>query len=236
MRAQLTFLFVIVIILNSCNTAQENNVANDHTEAVQPNIDSTYVLIEQYGKEGVTLFANGDFEGALAKFDLLLELDSANVEAHLRKGDCLGSLGKYDECIASYSNAIKFDSTYKIAYFNRGTTYQAGGDFEKAARDYFTATEIDIPNMQVPDNKQVFFNLGVVSGQIDELDNAIDAFTSAIELDPTFAAAYFNRGLAYQLREEYEIALEEYQEAIKLDSVPQHYHDAVVEVKKLMGK
>src|SRR3990167_4842469 len=56
-----------------------------------------------------------------------------------------------------------------------------------------------------------------------EYDDAIEAYTSAIALDPNYAAAYNNRGDAYANKGQYDRAIEDYNKAIALDP---NYADA----------
>ena len=50
-----------------------------------------------------------------------------------------------------------------------------------------------------------------------EYDKAIEAYTSAIVLDPNYARAYNNRGIAYVYKGRYDRAIEDYSKAIVLD-------------------
>ena len=50
-----------------------------------------------------------------------------------------------------------------------------------------------------------------------EYDDAIEAYTSAIALDPNYAAAYNNRGVAYKNKGQNDRAIEDYNKAIALD-------------------
>ncbi len=50
-----------------------------------------------------------------------------------------------------------------------------------------------------------------------EDDVAIEAYTKAIALDPNYAAAYNNRGVAYKNKGQYDRAIEDYNKAIALD-------------------
>ena len=55
------------------------------------------------------------------------------------------------------------------------------------------------------------------AGQNNDLSTAIINFTKAIELDPKYANAYFNRGIAYSSLKKYPEALADYTKAIELD-------------------
>ena len=50
-----------------------------------------------------------------------------------------------------------------------------------------------------------------------EYDKAIADYDQAIRLDPKYAAAYHNRGLAWYAKKEYDKAIADYDEAIRLD-------------------
>src|SRR4030065_1326263 len=50
-----------------------------------------------------------------------------------------------------------------------------------------------------------------------EYNSAIEAFTSAIALDPNYVYAYGNRGIAYADKGQYDRAIEDYNKAIQLD-------------------
>jgi tetratricopeptide (TPR) repeat protein len=53
--------------------------------------------------------------------------------------------------------------------------------------------------------------------QREEYDRAVASFTAAIRLDPSAAAAYRDRGLAYEEQGKYEQAIADYTEALRLD-------------------
>ena len=58
---------------------------------------------------------------------------------------------------------------------------------------------------------------GITHSGNGEYDQAIAAFTKAIELDPDHSIAYYNRGLAYRIKEDYKRAIADYTKAIEID-------------------
>ena len=62
-----------------------------------------------------------------------------------------------------------------------------------------------------------YYNDGISYLDLGKYDEAIKAFTKAIELDPGTSAIYYNRGTAYFVLEDYQKAIDDYSKAIKLD-------------------
>jgi tetratricopeptide (TPR) repeat protein len=61
-----------------------------------------------------------------------------------------------------------------------------------------------------------------------DYDKAISGYTEAIRLDPTYVAAYFERGNAYLDKKNYHKAISDYNEVISLDPkyVTAYYNEA----------
>jgi tetratricopeptide (TPR) repeat protein len=61
------------------------------------------------------------------------------------------------------------------------------------------------------------FQQGLTFATVGRIDEGIQEFTAAIDRDPTYAAAYGNRGVAYMLQKKYNKALDDLNSAIRLD-------------------
>jgi len=60
------------------------------------------------------------------------------------------------------------------------------------------------------ERKVLYFDMGIAYYSLGELDQSIQSYNSAIELDPEFGYAYGNRGNAYDDLGEHERAIEDY--------------------------
>ena len=58
---------------------------------------------------------------------------------------------------------------------------------------------------------------GLSHASIRDYERAIEDFTTAIGIDPEYAAAYNSRGLAYAMLGDYESAIENHDEAVRLE-------------------
>ena len=64
---------------------------------------------------------------------------------------------------------------------------------------------------------QAWFSIGHLSGEKADHEAVIDANTRALRLNPKYAAAYYNRGLARHTLGQRQAALADYDEALRLD-------------------
>jgi tetratricopeptide (TPR) repeat protein len=64
---------------------------------------------------------------------------------------------------------------------------------------------------------QAYVDFGVANGARGDLGAAVDAFNSAISLDPKFASAYYYRGFAEVQQGKYPEAMKDFTQAIDLD-------------------
>ncbi len=58
---------------------------------------------------------------------------------------------------------------------------------------------------------------GFVNAERKDYDKALADYNKAIELDPKFATAYYNRGFVDADKKDYDKALADYNKAIELD-------------------
>ena len=91
--------------------------------------------------------------------------------------------------------------------------------------------------VQTTDEKaEAALRKGINAVKNNDLSTAIINFTKASEIDPKYAIAYYNRGIAYNSLKKYPEALADYTKAIELDP---KYADAYYnrgEVYKALGK
>ena len=65
--------------------------------------------------------------------------------------------------------------------------------------------------------KEEYFEKAVDAFGDDKLDESIDLYYKAIEMDPKNTEAYYNRGSAYCSKKEYDKAIKDFQKVLKID-------------------
>lgn len=99
------------------------------------------------------------------------------------------------------------------AFVNRGTAYRLKDDKERALADYSEAIRLD------PKNVDAFSNRASVyrgSSGDRALADAIADYDAVIRLDPKHALPLYNRGFAHHTKGDYDRAIADYNDAIRL--------------------
>jgi tetratricopeptide (TPR) repeat protein len=114
-----------------------------------------------------------------------------------------------DVSISEFDRALEIYSDFPDAYAERGLAYYAKGDKQHAAADYKRAIDLNVGSWEV------FNNLGVVYGEQNKLDEAMQYFELAVKRDYRFPDAYKNMANLYFLQGDCDTATEKYFEALK---------------------
>ena len=117
---------------------------------------------------GLALARQGDAKAALESLEKAAAQEPQWAEAHYNVGTLLLQQERYHEAIKALERAIECRSTYPEAHFNRGNAHALRGLEADGALGY------------------------------SELDCAINAYKTAIQQCPGYAAALYNLGMVYQ--------------------------------------
>ncbi|HLG65503.1 MAG TPA: tetratricopeptide repeat protein [Ktedonosporobacter sp.] len=220
----------------------------------------------------------GKIEEALTDYTTVIEQDPHYSEYYFDRGNLYRRLNRNQEALADYENAIRYSPPYPEAYYNRAGVLSALGRDEEALADYNYVLELDPDYVDAlinrasmlyergeleaarrdvahgltlrPDNAQLLSTLGLIAMAEERSEEAQQAFTAALEHDPSLVAAWtnravlffeqgnikaaitdlthalelaqnatvlYNRGLAYQAREQWQQAIDDYNQALALD-------------------
>lgn len=124
----------------------------------------------------------------------------------------------------------------RIAQFNAHFTFdQAEQDFKVGQFDRALRT-IDAGIEQEPEVPDFFVLKGRIHLEQNDLEDAIHAFLSAVELDPNHAEGHYFAGIVYQRWSDDEEAFGHYRAAFQVDSDNVHYLIATAETLIAMGE
>lgn len=160
----------------------------------------------------------GDTARAVKSFMETVQIDQSHYDAYLYLG-ILHAARKSLLAVDFYNNALNIKPNSAEVLYNLGLFYQETENYDKAIQTYTMVTTQDIK----PDNPQFMFlkhsyyNLGYVNLQFTQLyRQAVKYFTFALNLDPVFVEAYYNRGYSYELMGDVINARKDYEKALQL--------------------
>ena len=137
---------------------------------------------ETYYNRGVAYTSLTEYREAISDFDQSLRLKPDDYETHYARANARGMNGDYDLAISNFDRVIELNPEYAIAYAMRGDTYARKWDYSRAIADYETVAQI-YPR----------------ANEITRFTERVVEATRAIEVDPSDAYAYHNRGGAYRV-------------------------------------
>lgn len=160
------------------------------------------------------------------------------VPALNNRGYAYNNKSQYDQAIRDYNAAIRLRPDYALAFNNRGLSYQNKGDIARAIADFDLALKYRPNYQKAVDNRaraikvrdaQATGSLPANFGQLKALCNS-DASTDDQTIEgcdgviaatgngaqSDLATSYNNRGYAYNRKAQYDRAIADYSEAIRL--------------------
>jgi Flp pilus assembly protein TadD len=127
-----------------------------------------------------------------------------------------------DKAIVQCSHAIAVDSQNAKAFLYRGEAHRHKRNFDDAIVDLTCVIGMIPNNTHNSKMLKILIDAHICRGAAfannDDLDEAIDDFSQAIELAPDSVLAWRNRGVAWHEKGGFDQAIADYSRAIELDS------------------
>ena len=119
-------------------------------------------------------------------------------------------LGREEEALVNYSYVLELDPNHLDALLNRASMNYEQGNYVAARHDVEHGLSID------PDNAQLLCTLGLLEMVQEHPEEALLALSSAIEHDPSLAAAWTNRAVLAFETGQIHAAIDDLTHAIRL--------------------
>lgn len=181
---------------------------------------------------------------ALEDYQQALRLSSPYPELYFNRALLLADMGHPAEALADYETILELEPDYLDALFNRASLLYEQGDYQAARRDIEHALRLQPGHAQLlcllgllelaeehpaqayqalssaieqdPLLVAAWTNRAVLAFEQGQVEAAIEDLTRAIALGEN-AAVRYNRGVAYQSRQQWEQAVEDFTAALNLD-------------------
>ncbi|MGB3534685.1 MAG: tetratricopeptide repeat protein [Microcoleaceae cyanobacterium] len=151
-----------------------------------------------------------------------IELQPTHAELYVGLGKALQHHGEFWEAITTYEKAIAFNPGNAEVYLQLADVLTLVGEEEKALLNRFQALTLE-PSWVSPEEH---FALGNRLREIGKLEQAEICYQRVLKFNPDFAAAYGQLGKVFTQQQQWEKAIESYQQAIERDpQQPECYQD-----------
>lgn len=177
-------LFLGITLLRSENYQEAIIVLNDAIK-IQPDIHLANHAL------GSALFMIEDYHRALPAFNREIEINPNYPDAYCDKGYALNELGNYEEALQAAGEAVKLDPIYADPYNVIAVSLNQLDQYDEAMKNVLRAIEID------GSKANYFCTQGNIFLNKGNLSEALNSFKTAIELDPRYEEAIFNKSIVH---------------------------------------
>lgn len=163
-----------------------------------------------YFIRSVAFLEKGDTGIAINDLLKAVDQDQSFYEAYIQLGE-LFSIRKNPLAADYLKNALNLQPDSREALYMLGMFYQETEQYEKAITTYQRLQKADTAFRNAP------FNIGYIYlVYLKDFSLAIHYFSEAINKDPDYFEAYYNRGYAEELIGNYAKSYEDYQKTLKI--------------------
>ncbi len=153
-----------------------------------------------------------DNNRALADFDQAIQVAPDHAQCDVDRSKELLWKNQIDRALADCDKAIQLDPKLARAYLYRANIWLVQKDQKRAKTDLDMAIQLDPTNWYCWNERSRYW---VDFGR--NLENALSDMSEAIRLFPSNAASHFLRGDLWARKHQYEKAVADYTEAIRLE-------------------
>ena len=196
-------------------------------------------------KKGLSHESNSEFKLAIASFSEAISKKPEDPIAWKLRGTSYYRLNEFRQAVSDLDKSISLDSTAPDAYLYRGNAYGEMDMFSKAIEDFDKARKLrnggyfDNLNQSYLSilNKNFLVGLarataaaeerprdpiphtyrGICLYELKKFSEALSAFENAIAIDSDNAELLFNRGLVHLATKNFNMAIIDFSEALKID-------------------
>ncbi|ANV90707.1 tetratricopeptide repeat protein [Picosynechococcus sp. PCC 8807] len=145
--------------------------------------EDTTQTIEALFQAGLTKADQGDFAGAIAAWDEVIELNPTIAAVWHNRGSAFGRLKQYDQALESLKQAILLASDNVLIWRDHSYVLMALEQWQAALKSWNTTIELQ------EDLTEAWYQRGLTLEQLNKLENAQINYRRVLHLAPDFAQA-----------------------------------------------
>jgi tetratricopeptide (TPR) repeat protein len=166
---------------------------------------------QAYFMKGFALKEQGDTLNAIRNFNKAVDQNPTYFDAYIQLG-LMYHARLNPLALDYYNNALNINPQSIQANYNIAIFYQETKNVAKAKERYHIILQID------PENAWAHHNLGWIAMELEKNnEKAVEHFTNALNIEPYFLEASYNRGAAYEKMGQRQLAIDNYNHVLKID-------------------
>lgn len=221
--------------------------------------------VDAYNNRGFAYYNMKEYVKAIEDYSHAVEIDPKNAVVYNNRGNAYDDMGEYRLAIEDYTKAIETDQTNIESRYNRGIAYYRNRNYKNAIHDfmhilnnnksdtdslcyialsYFMNKEYNNALIyfkklsEISEEDIAYLYIAKIYNLQKEYDKALYIYSMLIEkAEYKNANLYYERGLVYINKNEYEEAVKDLDKAISLDNhFDLAYYQREIIIKKMKEK
>lgn len=186
--------------------------------------------------KGNTYELMDNYEEASKVYDVVMETEVSDIYDLMSKGYVLENHQRFDDALKTYNKALKSDKNNSNILFLKGSCLIKLQKNKEAVETLDECIErySDNPYETIFELENAYHNKGVALHAIEEDDEALEAFSLALGINPNYHYTYYEIGIIQEDREKYESALKNYEKFLEFDNTDSEVVEAKERVEKLI--
>ena len=188
------------------NKKEWDRALADINKAVQLNPKNR----RNYYIRGLLFYDQDNYDRAIPEFSQAIRIDPKYDEAYYYRGRSYFLKKEYKSAIPDFTESTKLDPNYAPTWFYRGLSYERLDNLDQALTNYNKAISLDDGHGSARHNR------GMIKLGRGDYDGAIEDFTVSIRTSAD-EITHNSRGVAYRNKGEFQLAMSDFNEAIRFD-------------------
>lgn len=174
--------------------------------------------------KGNNHFNAGNYKQAQIEYRRVLAEDPENIFARVKLARCYLGLGEIDNAITEATMVMEKDKLSIEAYYVLGVAFSEKKEFENGKKLLDQALLIN------PSSSLIYHGLGIISFDRKNLDESIDLFNKALQLEPKYWRSNLFLSEVYKLKGDFKRALEHSLKVFKTMSTKHNFYQLLVAI------
>ncbi|HKQ74049.1 MAG TPA: tetratricopeptide repeat protein [Blastocatellia bacterium] len=196
---------------------QYDEALADFNETIRLNVNNA----EAYIGRGNVYLQKRDFAGALDAYNRAIDLNPRLSDAYINRGKAYTEQDKLNQALDDYNRALDISHDDPLAFLWRGDAFSKSGNYDRALADFNQALRLK-PDLSEANIKRA--DALLKRGGAGDSERAANDYNTALSQEISYnPAPYLNRGKAYKNTRKIQLAIDDFQKAIKLSQDKPEY-------------